>query len=165
MPCTSRSTPGKENWYPLYRSLDGPPGPVWTGVENPARTTQPIASCYPGPLLVAMYMYLQDARNTQPIASCYPGPLLVAMYMYLQVARNTQPIASCYTGPLLVAMYMSLQDARTTQPTASCYPGPLLVAMYMSLHYLDFCHNTLTFSLSSYLQPYPYKLQINLQEN
>ena len=44
--------PGK-TWYPLYRRLRGPPGPVWTGAENLAlppgfdpRTVQPIASRY-----------------------------------------------------------------------------------------------------------------------
>jgi hypothetical protein len=31
-------TPGKEIRYPIYRRLDGAPGPVWTGVENLART-------------------------------------------------------------------------------------------------------------------------------
>jgi hypothetical protein len=45
--------PGKTPWYPLYRRLGGPPGPVWTGAEILApspgfdsRTVQPVASRY-----------------------------------------------------------------------------------------------------------------------
>ena len=37
-PRPGRFTPGKETQYPLYRRLDGPPGPVWTGAENFAPT-------------------------------------------------------------------------------------------------------------------------------
>ena len=33
-PRPGRFTLGKENRYPLYRRLGGPPGPVWTGEKN-----------------------------------------------------------------------------------------------------------------------------------
>ena len=34
----SRSLPPGKTWYPLYRRLGGPPGPVWTGAKNLAPT-------------------------------------------------------------------------------------------------------------------------------
>ena len=37
--------PPRKIRYPLYRRLDGPPGPVWTGAENLAPYRDPI----PGP--------------------------------------------------------------------------------------------------------------------
>jgi hypothetical protein len=37
-PRPSRFTPGKDTRNPLCRRLVGPPGPVWTGVENLAPT-------------------------------------------------------------------------------------------------------------------------------
>jgi hypothetical protein len=33
-PRPGRFTPGKETRHPLYRRLDGAPGPVWTTAEN-----------------------------------------------------------------------------------------------------------------------------------
>jgi hypothetical protein len=34
----NRNLPPGKSRYPLYRKLDGPPGPVWTGEENLAPT-------------------------------------------------------------------------------------------------------------------------------
>jgi len=46
---------------PTVQEAGWAPGPVWTGVENLADIIQPTASCYPGPLLVAIYMSLHTS--------------------------------------------------------------------------------------------------------
>jgi hypothetical protein len=78
------SLPPGKTWYPLYRRLGGPPGPVWTDAENlaptgirspgrPARSQSPYRLSYRGPpsnmgaLLNAVINVCLPLKSEEPV--------------------------------------------------------------------------------------------------
>jgi hypothetical protein len=76
-PPLGRFTPGKETRYPFHRKRSGPQGRsgrVLKTLRPPGfdpRTVKPVASRYPGPLLVVLKLLLSVARAVHAV-SVYP---------------------------------------------------------------------------------------------